>query len=830
MKISLNVIKQFINFELPPIDELTEKINSQLGVIEEVVNLNKKYGGAKIVRVVECEKHPDADRLSVTKIYDGGVIDGVPRDENGLVRVVCGAPNVHAGMLAVWLPPKSVVPATFNDEEPFVLDARKLRGVLSQGMLAASDELDIGSDHEGIIDIKPIEVGVDKAEDFQAGKSFAEVFGLDDYVIDIENKMFTHRPDLFGHLGVAREIAGIFGHKFENPDFYQKMPIFSEAEGLSLEVFNETNGGSARFCAVAFSGVKVQPSPLWFQCELVSMGAKPINNIVDITNYLMLITAQPTHAYDYDKISGAKIGVRFAKEGEKAKLLNQKEYVLSSDDLVIADNSGVVGLAGIMGGLDSEVSDETKNIILEVANFNMYTLRKTAMRHGIFTDALTRFNKGQSVSQVPYVLDFASEFLGILSGAHQASEVFDLGETSEITRNIDVDVKFINERLGSNLSADEISTLLENVNFKVEVDSDNLNIAVPFWRTDIELNEDIVEEVGRLYGFDKLPVELPRKSIAIAKPNARRELKSRIRGLMSAFGANESLQYSFVHSDVIKKSGQDVKKAFALSNALSPDLQNYRLSVLPSILQGAYSNIRAGHDEFVIYEFGKAHNLDYGFDAEDLPIEKNFFDGVFVSKNQVNGAPFYQARLYVFEVLKRLGVDVEFDVLGESDYDSQALAVFNPNRTATVKINGAVLGVVGELKSSVRSNFKLPDFCAGWSIDVDVLLEFSSEKTTSYRPLSRYPATNRDICFRIDRTAKYGEFEKIIKRSVGDFDQVVIDYELIDIYQPEDDSKKQITFRFTIIPQEKTLDRKEINDIQESITQRVLDNFSAEVL
>ena len=535
MKVSLNIIKQLINFELPPVDELVARVNQQLGGVDEVIDLNAKYGGARIVRVVECAKHPNADRLSVTKIDDGRAVADVPRDENGLVQVVCGAPNVHADMWAIWLPPKSTVPASFDDSEPFVLDARPLRGVLSQGMLAAADELDIGTDHEGIVEIheRDVPVGVE----LTAGARFAEMFGLDDYVLDIENKMFTHRPDCFGQLGVAREIAGIFHQQFTSPDWYKSVQQFTSAEGLDLTVTNDAPELVPRFMAVAIRDVTVQPSPLWLQCQLVAMGGKPINNIVDATNYMMFMTAQPTHAYDYDKLRGHKLGARLARDGEKVSLLNGKQYELTNDDIVIADGEGVVGLAGIMGGTDTEVSDGTKNIVLECANFDMYALRRTAMRHGIFTDALTRFNKGQSPLQNAAVL---KQLMSMVGGV-QASEVFDLKQFSDelddyfdgkyTPANIDIDSKFINERLGLDLSDDDICNLLNNVEIKShgpEEELDYICIQSLFWRTDLELPEDIVEEVGRLYGFDKLPRQLPMRSIKPATRNPRRWLKQAI--------------------------------------------------------------------------------------------------------------------------------------------------------------------------------------------------------------------------------------------------------------------------------------------------------------
>jgi len=282
MKVSVNTVKQYIDFELPPVDELVARINQQLGQVEEVIDLASKYKDVTIVKVVACEKHPNADRLSVCLIDDGGVTTDIERDTEGRVRVVCGAPNVREGIFAAWLPPRSTVPASFGTDEPFVLDARELRGVKSNGMLAAADELSLWSDHEGIIEIDPMEWRPNAVE-VVPGTSFAKAFGLDDTVIDIENKMFTHRPDLFGQIGVAREIAGILGHTFTSPTWYTTAPAFSAADGLGLKVFNEAGDKCPRFMTVALKDVTVKPSPLWLKIELVRLGGKPINNIVDAT-------------------------------------------------------------------------------------------------------------------------------------------------------------------------------------------------------------------------------------------------------------------------------------------------------------------------------------------------------------------------------------------------------------------------------------------------------------------------------------------------------------------------------------------------------------------
>ena len=837
MKVSLNLIKQLINFELPPVDELVARVNQQLGGVEEVIDLNAKYGGARIIRVVECVKHPDADRLSVTKIDDGGAVADVPRDESGLVQVVCGAPNVHADMWAIWLPPKSTVPASFDDDEPFMLDARPLRGVLSQGMLAAADELAIGADHEGIVEIK--EHDVPAGVELTAGARFAEMFGLDDYVLDIENKMFTHRPDCFGQLGVAREIAGIFHQQFTSPEWYNVIQEFAGGDGLELEIFNEATEVVPVFSAVAIKNIEVQPSPLWLQCQLVAMGGKPINNIVDATNYMMLMAAQPTHAYDYDKLRGSTLGARMARDGEKVSLLNGKEYELTTDDIVIADGEGVIGLAGIMGGADTEVSDGTKNIVLECANFDMYALRRTAMRHGIFTDALTRFNKGQSPAQTDPVL---KRLMG-MTGGEQASPV--LFKNHQSLRSVLADGMhwcggllvpsgFVEERLGVDFADGEMNTLLGNVEFFVdegrEYGEDGMMVYSPFWRTDLELPEDIVEEVGRLYGFDKLPRQLPRRSIKPAPKNLRRELKNAVRQSLSRAGANEVLTYSFVHEHVLKNAEQDVTQAYKLSNALSPDLQYYRLTVLPSLLDKVHANIKAGHDEFALFEMGKGHSKMHGLGEDNLPEASQFTDIVYAAKKSGAGAPFYTIRRLVEQLAHDLGTELVFKPI-EEELNFPVTAPFDQSRSALVETtDGTFIGMVGELKQSVIKNFKLPTYVAAASLDTAGLEAVYAKRASHYRPLSRYPSTTRDISLKVPSTVRYQQLLQTLDEVVRGVDMVVR-LEPLAIYQSEHETvQKTITWRLTFTSLARTLADKDIAPVMQQIERAAKDAWGAEVV
>ena len=837
MKVSLNVIKQLINFELPPVDELAQLINRQLGKVDRVENLAERYRGARVVRVVECAKHPNADRLSVTKIDDRMAVPDVPRDENGLVQVVCGAPNVQAGMWAVWLPPASTVPASILEGEPFTLDARKLRGVLSQGMLAAADELAIGTDHEGIIALTPRDLPAGKA--LQPGADFAALFGLDDYVLDIENKMFTHRPDCFGQLGVAREIAGILHQPFTSPTWYNLEQVFGDSDSLPLTVSNDIPQLVPRFMAVAIRGVQVAPSPFWLQCQLVAMGAKPINNIVDATNYVMLMTAQPTHAYDYDTLHGGQLGVRMARQGETLALLSGKTIELTPDDIVIADGQGPVALGGIMGGSRTAVSATTTTIVLECATFDMYAVRKMAMRHGVFTDALTRFNKGQSPLQNAAVLN---RLIGMVGG-EQASHVVDSKPfTSEHggildeyfagkyePATIDVTSTFINQRLGSHLTENDICTLLNNVEIHSHGPENELGyicLQVPFWRTDLETKEDIVEEIGRLHGFDTVPRQLPMRRIQPARKNPRRELKRVVREALAKAGANEVLSYSFVHERVLRGAGQDPAQAFRLSNALSPDLQYYRLSVLPSLLDKVHANIKAGHSEFMLFEIGKGHTKAR-MGEDGLPAEQSLIDLVYSSKKPRAGAAFYRVRATLDQLAHDSGLTLVYTPVTAAQ-DDPVYAPFDINRSAHVWVEGSeaasqserqLIGVVGELRPAVVKHFKLPDYTAAASLRLDVMEQVWRDTVVHYQPISRYPTTTRDISIQTSTAVTYDELMQAVSSAMTRASETYPDITIRDltplsIYKATPDASHQTTtFRLTLSSSQATLSAERVRSI-----------------
>jgi phenylalanyl-tRNA synthetase beta chain len=844
MKVSINSIKRRGYpelFELP-LEQLVDKINGQLGALEEEpFYLGALYEGIVVAKVVSCEKHSNADKLNVCLVDDGGVVGNAPRDGNGLVQVVCGAPNVKAGMTVAWLPPGTTVPASVG-KDPFVLEAREIRGVVSNGMLASPSELAMSEDHSGILEI---------TDDVKPGTPFKQLYGLDDYVLNIENKMFTHRPDLFGQLGVGRELAGIQQKPFKSPEWYRSgATISSEGNELPLTLQNELPDEVPRFVLVPIAGVEVKASPVWLQSWLSRLGLRSINNIVDLTNYFMMLTGQPLHAYDYDKVkalsgNGAAIVVRNPKPGEKIMLLNGKEIEPRPEAIMIATDQKLIGVGGVMGGAETEVGETTKNIILEVGTFDMYSVRRTSMAHGLFTDAVTRFNKGQSPLQNMAVATKAVQDIISMTGGKVAGPVIDDNhlEATILERNslhvpVTVSTNFINDRLGLKLSAEEIKSLLENVEFEVGIEGENLSVKAPFWRTDIELREDVVEEVGRLFGYDHLPLELPIRDLTPTRRDPMFDLKAKIREALSNAGGNELLTYSFVHSDLLAKVGQNKDLAYQISNALSPDLQYYRLSLTPSLLEKVHPNIKAGYDNFALFEIGKAHVIgETDPDESEVPKEVNSVGFVYASKKSQPGAPFYQAKKYLNYLLdsfkERVFVNLE-SLEGSDLYKNlwlqQMVAPFEPGRSAILRdLNGLVWGVVGEYKASVRSALKLPNYAAGF--EIDPLLLAQPTRSTSYRTLSKFPSVTQDITLKVPSGLGQRELADLVwdESLKAKPENSTMDWSTIDIYQREDDNEhKQVTLRLEITSYERTLTDKEVNKLLDTVAEVAKQKFSAE--
>lgn len=840
MKVSRNLMQWYSDaaqWKLS-LTELVTKIGAQLGAVEETVDLAHKYDGAVVARIVNCKPHTGSDHLNICLLDDGGVTPGVARNADGLVQVVCGAPNVRQDLSVVWLPPQTVVPESFGKAEPFVLGAREIRGEVSNGMLASLKELDISDDHTGIAEIDPA---------IAPGTLLTKVLHVaDDAIIDIENKMFTHRPDCFGHLGVAREIAGIQGLPFSSPEWYSLEAVLPAAHTvhLPLTVHNELPELVPRFVAVPLSNITIAPSPLWLQAALNAVGVRPINNVVDITNYLMIVTGQPLHAYDYDKIKAlaggtAQLSVRFPRKGEKIALLSGKEIEPHPQAMMVAAGNNLVCVGGVMGGADSEVDARTTNIILEAATWDMFSIRRTSMHHGIFTDAVTRFSKGQSPLQNIAVAAKAIAELAEHAGARVAGAPVDNNHVAAdvLTRGsvhapIAITSDFINSRLGTALTAPDIATILRNVEIEVEEHGTELMVRAPFWRTDIEIREDVVEEVGRLHGYEQLPHALPRRDTVAPDMPPIDDLKNRIRDILARAGANELQTYSFVPARLLQQVGQEKAHAFAIRNALSPELEHYRLSLTPSLLEKVHPNIKAGYDKFALFEVNKIHiKGEQALDCDGLPREFQTVALVFASDSPLPGAAYFRAKKYLDYLLGELGITADYQPITTApgfEIGRQVMAPFEPKRTAMVYApGGEFAGFVGEYRAAVSKSLKLPMVCAGFEIDIERLLKH--QHAHRFRPLLKFPATEQDVCLKVDAAVSYAQLEQLVAAQLAGDQRLRVTISPLDIYQRTDDTThKQITFRIHLQHHDRTLTTDEVNDLLEAMVQKIDATIGAE--
>ena len=759
MKISLNWLKKYV--EIPVSDEeLIRLIGARLVEVEGVIDETHKYDGIKVVRVESAEKI-EGTHLTLCMVNDGSA---------ELTQVLCGAPNVHEGMLAAWIAPGATVPASVHEDAPFVIGTRKMLGKYdSHGMLAAADELDLGDEHAGIVEIDPNMA--------KPGDKLADVFELNDLILEIENKSLTHRPDTFGLIGFAREVAGILGQKFNEPVVQDELKADNN---LKIEIVGD--GICERYSAVVLEkhGEMKKKYLSLTDTLLAKSGMRPIDSIVDATNYLMLLTGQPLHAFDYDKfvaVGGAKepkVIVRLARDGEKLVLLDGKEVVLNANDIVITSNDVPVALAGAMGGASTMIDENTKNIILESATFSLYNLRKTQMAHGIFSEAITRFTKGQPAYQT---LTVAGQCAEMLRDGFKVASVSDARGDNAKASVVNVAVSEINGLLGTDYSEKEIVKTLANVGFEVEA-ADTLKVTTPAWRTDIHIKEDIIEEVGRLNGYDNIKPTLPKHHSA-AK-NKMLELKRTIRETMESFGANEVLTYSFVSSRLLENAGVKTDNSYKIVNSISPELQLVRQSIVPSLLDKAHMNQKIPFDKFALFEMNKVYRKDLGFNDENVPTEKMSM-GLVLAERKNSGTPYYRAKVYVLSLLKKYGLEAEFKPLKK---DAAEALPFEKKRSAEIYVNDKYLGVVGEFKNAVKHNFKLADYVAGFEIDLDVLLELEAPKKVN----NCFDVKDKqDVTITTKKT--YAEVLKEVREKYPE-----AEISPVGIYQPEGSDEKNVTF------------------------------------
>ncbi|MDR2524493.1 MAG: phenylalanine--tRNA ligase subunit beta [Candidatus Nomurabacteria bacterium] len=564
------------------------------------------------------------------------------------------------------------------------------------------------------------------------------------------------------------------------------------------------------------------PAQTW----LARSGMRSIDRVVDVTNELMLLTGQPLHAFDYDKLvkvggqPTAHIIIRAAKTGEKLELLDGKTIEMEDGDIVITSNDVPVALAGAMGGANTAIDAGTRRIVIESATFNLYSLRGTQFRHGIFSEAITRFTKGQPPALTQPVLARAVELYQENCGATLVSEIADAFPQPAKNPPVKVTTERINGLLGADYDLDTLVTTLTNVGFGVKVAGTTLSVTAPFWRTDIHIAEDVIEEIGRLNGFDNIPARLPARTFSSPATDALGDLKSKIRQTLSSSGANEVLTYSFVSEKLLESVGQDPANSYKIINSISPELQYVRQQIVPSILEKVRENLRAGYDKFALFEMNQVFPKSEGLTEEKVPVQ---FDNLALAVvGEENG--FYLAKEYLTDLLTKLGAEVSFKPVkvGLSE------KLYEPKRSAGVVVGGAQIGILGEIKSSVANNFKLPSGVAAFEIELmSKLLELKTR--SNYAKHSQFPSVERDLTFRVPSDLAYAELETQIR---ADLTRQKLWFELapLSIYQGDDQTTKNISFRLSFASHDKTLSGKEIAAIIETIAKNVKQNLKGEMI
>jgi phenylalanyl-tRNA synthetase beta chain len=803
MKLSYNWLKEYLDIPVSP-EELSE-ILTNLGLeVEEVEEWESVPGGLRgvvIGKVLTTVRHPDADKLTVNMVDTGG-----PEP----VQIVCGAPNVAPGQKVPVALPGTMV---FKENEKVEIRRSKIRGQLSEGMICAEDELGLGTSHEGIMVLDPLVLpGTPAAEYFRIERDTVYTIGLT-----------PNRIDSGSHFGAARDIAAYFNLQKKTEAAYPSLEEYCiDNHELVIGVEIENRKDCRRYSGLTISGVTVSESPQWLRNRLRSVGLNPINNIVDITNYVLLETGQPLHAFDADMIKGRKVVVRNMPAGTSFVTLDGVERKLSADDLMICNESEPMCIAGVFGGVGSGITEKTVNVFLESAWFNPIAVRRTSRRHGLHTDASFRFERGADIDITVTALKRAALLIREIAGGKISSDIVDAYPVRTPVRRVQVSYRNINRLVGKVIDIPIIRKILLSLDFIVISESgEGMELQIPNYRVDVSGEADLVEEILRIYGYNNVETGEHLKSTLsyIEKPD-REKAYNTIADMLAANGFNEMMSNSLVPSAWFENNDDfEPDKIVRLANPLSSDLNAMRQSLLPGGLSAIAWNNNRQNFNLRLFEFGTCYFRDPGVKLSD-PVssysERKDFDlfitGMRTAKvwnSDDKPSDFFFLRSFLEMVLKRLGIDPDSTVKGSSDkkYFSESL---------TYSVGGRFLASAGMISAQYLEKFDIKqDVCYG-HIDWGTAISMLKGNTILHRPLPRYPAVKRDLALLVDSDMKYEELrkiafstEKIILREVG----------LFDVYEHESlgKGKKSYALSFVLRDDLRTLNEKNIEKIMNNL-------------
>lgn len=809
MKISSAWLHEFLPVHKSPeeLDQLLTDTGLEVEGFETIESVKGGLQGVVVAEVIECEQHPNADRLKVTKVNNGKEI----------LQVVCGAPNVAVGQKVILAQVGAVLYP--KPDEPLKMKVSKIRDVESHGMLCAEDELGLGTSHDGILVLDP---------NAKVGMPAAEYLELESDV-QIEIGLTPNRADAMGHVGVARDVLAYMacheGSKAKLQLKETKKPV--KEANLSVSVSVENTEKCPRYMGITLSGVEVKASPAWLQNKLRAIGLSPINNVVDVTNYVMRELGTPLHAFDASVVEG-KVIVRTAKPGEKMITLDGIERELNEDDLVIANEKEAMCIAGVFGGNHSGISDSTTEVFLEAAYFQPVSVRKTAKRHGLSTDASFRFERGVDVDLVPYALERAVQLIQEVAGGKVGMEAVDLYPNPIQKRKVTLRYTRINELLGHEIEKNTIQNILTSLDFEILSSSnDGLELLVPNYRVDVDREVDVIEEVLRIYGFNLIPLpeKLNTSLVVSEKPDLER-LGVNLAEVLAGMGFNEMLNNSLTSPQYAEKLGGNqfqVSKAVTMLNPLSQDLAVMRQSLLFQGMETVAHNQNRQNPDLRLFEFGKT----YSFENDIYTENKRLLILMTGNKQEESWAQnlekstLFTLKGIVSNVFDRLGLASFIQEEGLQDQEVLADGY-------QIRILKKVVGTLGWANPKVKKHFGVKQDVFVVDLDWDAILDSLKLVKIQYKELPKTFEVRRDFSLLLDAKVRFSEIEQIAKKVDKKILQKV---GLFDVYEGKNlaEGKKSYAVSFIFQDSEQTLKDSQVDGIMNSIRAELEKQLGAEL-
>lgn len=784
MNLPMSWLNDYMDINVTP-KEYSDRMTMSGSKVEGFENMGENVQNVVAGKVLTCEDHPDSDHLHVCTV-DAGTGE--------ILQIVCGAPNVKAGIIV----PTALVGATLPDGK---IKKGKLRGVESFGMLCSHDELGITEDMLGY---EP-EYGIlILPDDTPVGKDIRDIFGMNETVVEFE--ITSNRPDCFSIIGLARETAATFDKKFTIPEVKFTENGENIADTISVEVLDKDK--CQRYCARMVKNVKIGPSPSWMQERLRACGVRPINNIVDITNYVLLEYGQPMHAFDLRDLEDNKIIVRRAENGEVIKTLDEQDRTLTNDDLVIADGKKAVAIAGVMGGFNSEVKDDTTTVIFESATFEASSVRLTAQRVGLRTEASSRYEKGLDYNNTVPAVERACQLVEELGCGENTSGMIDVMGNVTDMKTLPFRPEKINAFLGTNISTEQMVKYFDAL--EIKTDLDKMTVTPPSFRPDLEGEADIAEEVARFCGYDKIPVTLLSGEATCGKKTDRQAAQDNINKILTALGMYEIYTYTFTSPSVFDKlsvpADSKLRNAVKISNPLGEDTSIMRTTTIASMLDILSRNYNYRNAAARLFEIGKIFTPTEEGKLPDEPLKITI--GIYGDK-----ADFYDIKGICEEMFRSLNVqNVKYEAVTDNP-------TFHPGRCAKISAGGKTLGIIGEIHPAVGRKYGIETPVYIGELDFEnVFLNIGTD--VKFKELPKYPAVTRDIAMLVDKTVPVADIEEVVKKASG---KLLESINLFDVYEGEQipEGKKSVAYSAVY----RALDRSLTGDEVQKVFDKVLKNL-----